>query len=78
MEDKRNNACVSNILLEAAAAVVWPGHWQLGSDGPFQRATAELGRQQWGRADSAGDGIQTRPFCDRACVPAPDEEGGTN
>lgn len=49
IKKENSNVCVSNILLEAAA-VAWPGHWQLGSDGPFQRATAELGRQQWGRA----------------------------
>lgn len=77
MEDKKNsNACVSNILLEAAA-VVWPGHWQLGSDGPFQRATAELGRQQWGRAAALMMGFKHGLFA-TGPVPAPDEAGGTN
>lgn len=44
-KNKNSQFCALNILLEAAV-VAWLGRWQLGSDGPFQRVTAELGQQQ--------------------------------
>lgn len=58
--NNNNHFRVSNILQEAAA-ITWPGHMQLGSDGPFQHVMAELGRRQWAELERCWRDLNT-PF----------------